>query len=112
VNVVEINPSSLATLAHYVETTISFTLIIVYVIITHQTHTSFHEENAKFNQRAAWPYLSPQTWILEKRTGANGGRVKTTNAKVLKYELTTLNAHIVWRYSRQNDFDGDLGKLV
>jgi len=81
-NVVEINPSLLATLAHYIKTTISSTPTTVYVVITHQTHTSFHEENAKFHQRAAWSYLSPQTLMLEKRTGAKGGRVKTANEKV------------------------------
>jgi len=81
-NVVEINPSSLATLAHYVETTISFTLLTVYVVITFQTQTSFHEENAKFYERAAWPYLFLRRWILEKRTGAKGGSVKTAKEMV------------------------------
>ena len=27
-------------------------------------------------------------------------------------KISTDNAHMVWRYSRSNDFDGDLGKLV
>ena len=80
-NVAEINPGTLGTLAHYVETTISFTLLTVYVVITLQTETSFHEKDAKFHQRAAWPYLFLRRWILEKRTGPKG-RTKTANEMV------------------------------
>jgi hypothetical protein len=78
-NVVEIKPGSLETLAHYVEATISLTLFTFYIVITLQKHTSFHEENAKFYQRAAWPYLSLRRWILEKRTDPKGGRAKMAN---------------------------------
>jgi len=81
-NVVEINPTSLGTLAHYVETTISFTLFTVYIVIALQTETSFHEKDAKFYQRAAWPYLFLRRWILEKRTGAKGGTEKTEKEMV------------------------------
>jgi len=81
-NVVEINPGSLETLAHYVEATISLTLLTFYVVITLQRRSSFHEENAKFHQRAAWPYLFLRRWILEKRTGAKGRRVKTANEMI------------------------------
>jgi len=81
-NVVEINPGSLETLAHYVEATISLTLLTFYIVIALQKHTSFHEANAKFHQRAAWPYLFLRRWILEKRTGPKGGRAKNANETV------------------------------
>jgi len=86
-NVAEINPGSLETLAHYVKTTISFTVLTVYVVITFQTQTSFHEENAKFHQHAVWPYLFLRRWIVEQRTGAKGGRAKTANEMLRRYEL-------------------------
>ncbi|KAG1736662.1 uncharacterized protein EDB91DRAFT_1142013, partial [Suillus paluster] len=44
-NVAEINPGTLATIPQYVETTISLTLLTVYIIITLQTHSSFHKKN-------------------------------------------------------------------
>ena len=78
-NVAEINPGTLETLAHYVETTISLTVLTIYIVITLQTETSFHEKDAKFHQRAAWPYLFLRRWILEKRRGPKGGREKTAD---------------------------------
>jgi len=86
-NVVEINPGSLETLAHYVETTISFTLLTVYIVVALQKHALFHEENAKFYQRASWPYLFLRRWIrkkMEKITAA-----KAESAKVVNEENAT-----------------------
>jgi len=82
-NVVEINPGSLQTLAHYVEATISLTLLTFYLVITLQKRTSIHRPNATFYERAAWPYLFLRRWILQERTGPwQGGRVKMANEMV------------------------------
>jgi len=56
-NVVEINSGSLETLNHYVETTIALTVFTIYIVVTLQTHTSFHEKGATLQRRAAWPIL-------------------------------------------------------
>jgi hypothetical protein len=56
-NVKEINPGSLETLVRYIWVTIVLTLITVYVVITLQAHTSFHEPGAGLQKRAAWPIL-------------------------------------------------------
>ncbi|KAG0699510.1 hypothetical protein DFH29DRAFT_44556 [Suillus ampliporus] len=57
-NVAEIAPGTLETLAHYAETTILLTLLTVYIVVTLQTYSSFHEKHSTFLQRAAWPVLS------------------------------------------------------
>jgi hypothetical protein len=56
-NVKEINPGSLETLVRYIWVTIVLTLITVYVVVTLQAHTSFHEPGAGLQGRAAWPIL-------------------------------------------------------
>jgi hypothetical protein len=100
-NVVEINPGTLGTLAHYVETTISFTLLTVYIVITLQTHTSFHEENAKFYQRAAWPYLFLRRRIREKMENITAA--KAESAKVVNEENATTQQRAAspYRYFRR-----------
>ncbi|KAG2140513.1 uncharacterized protein EDB93DRAFT_1252799 [Suillus bovinus] len=57
-NVVEFNSGSLQTLSRYVEITISLTLFTVYLVVTLQTHSSFHDRNAPFMRRAVWPALT------------------------------------------------------
>ena len=95
---VEINPGSLETLAHYVETTILFTLLTVYIVVTIQEHTSLHEKDAKLHQRAAWPYLFLRRWMLEKRTGSN-----SESEKVVSEENATARQRTAspYRYSRR-----------
>ncbi|KAG2739118.1 hypothetical protein P692DRAFT_20756521, partial [Suillus brevipes Sb2] len=56
-NVAEFNQGALETLAHYIEVTISLTLLTIYVVVTLQPHNSFHDRNAPFLRRAAWPAL-------------------------------------------------------
>ena len=64
-NVSEINPGSLGTLARYAEVTIALTLLTFYIVITVTTHTSFHERGVSWRQRAAWPILFPWRWVQE-----------------------------------------------
>jgi len=65
-NVSEINPGSLETLAHYVETTICLTLFTVYIVVTLQSHSTIHAPGATLPQRAAWPILFPKRWMQKK----------------------------------------------
>ncbi|KAG1736655.1 uncharacterized protein EDB91DRAFT_1142006 [Suillus paluster] len=78
-NVAEINPTSLETIPHYVETTISLTLLTVYIVITLQTHSSFHKDNATFLQRAAWPVLSLRRIVFKTPAGAKNASAKTVD---------------------------------
>jgi hypothetical protein len=57
-NVAEFSPGALETLGHYVEVTISLTLLTIYIVVTLQTHSSFHDQNAPFLRRAVWPALT------------------------------------------------------
>jgi hypothetical protein len=57
-NVAEFNQGALQTLAHYIEVTISLTLLTIYVVVTLQTHSTFHDRNAPFLRRAVWPALT------------------------------------------------------
>ncbi|KAG1814731.1 uncharacterized protein BJ212DRAFT_1481921 [Suillus subaureus] len=57
-NVVEFNQGSLQTLDRYVEVTISLTLFTIYIVVTLQTYSSFHDRNAPFLRRAVWPILT------------------------------------------------------
>jgi len=65
-NVAEIMPGTLGTLDHYVETTISLTVFTAYIVVTLQTHSSFHSPNAPLRIRAAWPGLFLWRVIHEK----------------------------------------------
>ena len=56
-NVTEINPSSLKTLAVYVESTVVLTLITAWVMIALQDYSSFHPGGRNIMQRIAWPIL-------------------------------------------------------
>jgi hypothetical protein len=69
-NVKEINAGSIETLAHYVETTISLTLLTVYVVVTLQAHSTVHREKAGFGERAAWPVLFLKRYMHKRMTGA------------------------------------------
>ena len=62
----EIVPGTLMTLAHYVETTISLTVFTAYIVITLQTHSSFHSPNAPLRVLAAWPVFFLWRVIHEK----------------------------------------------
>jgi hypothetical protein len=57
-NVAEFNSGSLQSLARYIEVTISLTLLTIYIVVTLQTHSSFHDKNAPFLRRAVWPALT------------------------------------------------------
>ncbi|KAG0707781.1 hypothetical protein DFH29DRAFT_597534 [Suillus ampliporus] len=81
-NVAEINPGTLQTLAHYVETTISLTLLTIYIVITLQTHNSFHEKNATFLQRAVWPVLSIRRVMFKPPAIAQKANAKTVDGMV------------------------------
>ncbi|KAG0699512.1 hypothetical protein DFH29DRAFT_1001932 [Suillus ampliporus] len=69
-NVAEIVPGTRETLDHYVETTISLTLLTIYVVVTLQKHSSFHEKHSTFLQRAAWPILSLRRIMSKAPVGA------------------------------------------
>ncbi|KAG1805980.1 uncharacterized protein BJ212DRAFT_1486114 [Suillus subaureus] len=57
-NVGEFSSGGLQTLTHYVEVTVSLTLLTIYTVVTLQTHSSFHDPNAPFLRRAVWPALT------------------------------------------------------
>ncbi|KAG2035211.1 hypothetical protein BDR03DRAFT_923194 [Suillus americanus] len=57
-NVGEFSNGGLQTLAHYAEVTVSLTLLTIYVVVTFQTHSTFHDHNAPFLRRAVWPVLT------------------------------------------------------
>lgn len=65
-NVTEFNQGARQTLAHYVEATISLTLLTVYIVVTLQTHSSFHDHDAPFLRRAVWPVLT--FWKIMHKT--------------------------------------------
>jgi len=54
-NVIEINPGTLETLAVYIESTIILTLITSWVMIALQDYSSFHPGGRNIIQRVAWP---------------------------------------------------------
>ncbi|OJA15002.1 hypothetical protein AZE42_07800 [Rhizopogon vesiculosus] len=58
-NVKEINPGTLGTIVLYAEVTIALTAFIFYVVVTLQTHTSFHKHGASLWKRAVWPIILP-----------------------------------------------------
>ncbi|KAG1883344.1 hypothetical protein F4604DRAFT_285195 [Suillus subluteus] len=57
-NVGEFSDGGLQTLAHYAEVTVSLTLLTIYVVITFQTQSTFHDPRAPFLRRAVWPVLT------------------------------------------------------
>ncbi|KAG2130887.1 hypothetical protein DEU56DRAFT_740368, partial [Suillus clintonianus] len=77
-NVAEFN-GGLESLARYVEVTVGLTLLTIYVVVTLQTHSSFHNHNAPFMQRAVWPVLL--CWKLMTSKPLDGGRTKKTTEK-------------------------------
>jgi hypothetical protein len=79
-NVKEINPGSLETFARYVETTLSLTLLTVYIVITLQPHSTVHRKEANLRERAAWPGILLWKVIHGKMYGQP--QVKTVDDKV------------------------------
>jgi hypothetical protein len=65
-NVVEFNLGALETLPHYIATTILLTLFTAYIVITLQTHSSFHPPNSPLRIRVAWPGIFLWRVIHEK----------------------------------------------
>jgi hypothetical protein len=61
-NVVEINPGSLETIARYVETTIALTLLTTWIVIALQPYSSIHENSGGgVWRRIAWPFYFSNT---------------------------------------------------
>ncbi|KAG1763114.1 hypothetical protein EDD22DRAFT_526563 [Suillus occidentalis] len=61
-NVVEINPDSLETIARYVEVTISLTLLTTWIVIALQPYSSIHENSGGgVWRRMAWPFYFSST---------------------------------------------------
>ncbi|KAG1743701.1 uncharacterized protein EDB91DRAFT_1125494 [Suillus paluster] len=54
-NVAEINPGSLETVARYVEVTLLLTFVTTWVVIAFQPYSSIHKSGDGVWQRAAWP---------------------------------------------------------
>jgi len=65
-NVAEINPGSLQTLTHYVETTVALTIFTVYIVVALQSHSTIHNPGSSLLQRVAWPILFSKRWIWKK----------------------------------------------
>ncbi|KAG1767123.1 hypothetical protein EDD22DRAFT_327562 [Suillus occidentalis] len=70
-NVVEFNQGSFQTLSHYIEVTVSLTLLTIYVVVTLQTHSTFHDKNAPFLRRAVWPALTFWKMMYKPREKAD-----------------------------------------
>ncbi|KAG1883342.1 hypothetical protein F4604DRAFT_1677681 [Suillus subluteus] len=51
-------PGGYETLAHYLEVTLSLTMFTIYIVVTLQTQSSFHDRDAPFLRRAVWPVLT------------------------------------------------------
>jgi len=62
----EINPGTLETLTRYVETTVSLTILTVYIVIALQPYCTIHKPGSSLLQRAAWPILFLKRWIWKK----------------------------------------------
>ncbi|OJA11295.1 hypothetical protein AZE42_06522 [Rhizopogon vesiculosus] len=69
-NVREINPGTLGTTVRYTQITIALTALTFYVVVTLQTHTSFHDRGATMCKRAAWPILLPWKILRNMETVA------------------------------------------
>ncbi|KAF8958968.1 hypothetical protein BDZ97DRAFT_1430263 [Flammula alnicola] len=67
-NVREINPGTLGTLAHYVAVSISLTLLSAWVIIAFQSKYLF-STNKSFLVRLAWPVHIVSEWLKTLRSG-------------------------------------------
>lgn len=67
-NVAEMNPGTLETLAGYVESTVILTLITAWVIIALQDFSSFHPGGRHIVQRIAWPVFYGYT-LLQRMLG-------------------------------------------
>ncbi|OJA16735.1 hypothetical protein AZE42_07557 [Rhizopogon vesiculosus] len=79
-NVKEINPGSLETLVRYIQITIALTALTFYVVVTLQTHTSFHERGAPLHKRAAWPVILPQKILRKmKRSPSSTQKARQAN---------------------------------
>ncbi|KAG1883338.1 hypothetical protein F4604DRAFT_1920546 [Suillus subluteus] len=57
-HVEEFSSGCYQTLGRYAEVTLLLTLLTIYVVVTLQVHSSFHDRNAPFLRRAVWPVLT------------------------------------------------------
>lgn len=54
-NVAEINPGTLETLANYIASTVILTAITAWIVVAMQNHSSFHPGGRHVVKRIAWP---------------------------------------------------------
>jgi Mg2+ and Co2+ transporter CorA len=87
-NVSEINPGSLGTLPHYVETALPLTLLTIYLIITFQSKNYMGNQNASVWMRLWWPVTFAQRTLglgrkraTDTATGFNDLRTATMDAR-------------------------------
>lgn len=65
-NVQEINPGTLETLAAYVESTVILTAVTMWVVVALQEHSTFHHpERRSVIKRIAWPVFYVYDTILK-----------------------------------------------
>ncbi|KAG2367562.1 hypothetical protein BDR07DRAFT_1326311 [Suillus spraguei] len=57
-NVTDFTTGGLQTLSRYVEVTVSLTLITVYIVVTLQSQSTFHDPDSPFIRRAVWPLIA------------------------------------------------------
>ncbi|KAI6158566.1 cora-like Mg2+ transporter protein-domain-containing protein [Pisolithus thermaeus] len=66
-NVVEINSGSRETLSHYVEATITLTVLTIWLVVAMQTESSFWPKGSPWWRRLAWPLFFAATPYLRRR---------------------------------------------
>ncbi|KAH0834812.1 hypothetical protein J3R83DRAFT_10421 [Lanmaoa asiatica] len=71
-NVREINPGTLETLAAYIESTVILTVITAWVVIALQSHSSFHPGRRSIVKRIAWPVFYGYDLMIKMMAAAKG----------------------------------------
>lgn len=84
-NVAEINPGSLETIARYVEVTISLTLLTTWIVIALQPYSSIHENSGGgIWRRMAWPfYLNSTIKAYYRQVKPPSSQEDNTSARTL-----------------------------
>ncbi|KAG1752049.1 hypothetical protein EDB19DRAFT_1845541 [Suillus lakei] len=95
-NVVEINPGSLETIARYVEVTFLLTIFTTWIVIAFQPYSSIHENSGGgIWRRAAWPYFLGRTLrAYFRQTRQNSSQEDNTSPSSPK---NNTSRHPIWR---------------
>jgi len=75
-NIYQINPSAIGSLAHFVEVTIPLTLLTIWIIMALQSKQYFGQGDATIFPHLIWPYL---WWKRVWKQWRSGGRLERVN---------------------------------